>query len=95
MGHLLGLLAAQPEATKRTCWARRWAVALNGVEMVAVAEAGLSLPLERPSPGQEGGGVEGSSSSRSGGDNWVTAVREAVIMLSDLSFAPGEVKPQP
>ncbi len=86
MGCLLGLLAAQPEATKRTYWARRCAVALNAIELVAAAQGSLSLGR----PGCVGGGGTGSSGETC---NWVPAALKSVFLLSDPEFGPGEVKP--
>ncbi len=92
MGFLLGLLANQPEATKRTYWARHWAVALDAIQLVAAAQG--SLPLE--DPGREDGGDGSSSSSSSRGEgrrSWIQVVILASSMLSDATYAPGEVKP--
>ncbi len=49
MGCLLGLLAVQTETTKRTFWARRWALTLDAIELVVVGRrrkppAGTSWP---------------------------------------------------
>ncbi len=99
MSYLLRLLASQPDAIQRTCWARHCAVALNAIELVAAAAAGENPlpPVERPARG--GGAARDSSWSGGGGGedgrNWVVDTLTHVPSLSDPDSAPGAVKRRP
>ncbi len=80
---LLVLLTQQPEAGRRAYWARRWAYALDALELVAAATADGSLWLDV-------GGRDGRGSGSVDTRHWSNAAMSCAKKLSDSGFAPGE-----